>query len=37
MAVWAVTTTHDPSELGAADRVAARLADLLPALRRPAA
>ena len=30
MAVWAVATTHDPAELGAADRVAARLADLLP-------
>jgi len=37
MAVWAVATTHDPAELGAADRVAADLTELLPALRAPRA
>jgi mannitol-1-/sugar-/sorbitol-6-phosphatase len=33
MTVWAVATTHDPGELAAADRVADRLLDHLPALR----
>jgi sugar-phosphatase len=32
MAVWAVATTHDRGELAAADRVADRLLDHLPAL-----
>jgi sugar-phosphatase len=32
MIVWAVTTTHDPEELRGADRVAGRLAELLPEL-----
>jgi sugar-phosphatase len=33
MAVWAVATTHERSALSAADRVAVRLVDHLPALR----
>lgn len=33
MTVWAVSTTHHPSELGAADRIAAGLTELLPGLR----
>jgi sugar-phosphatase len=37
MAVWSVTTTHDPAALRAADRVAAGLRELLPGLRAPAA
>ena len=32
MTVWAVTTTHDPAELGDAQRVAAGLPELLAAL-----
>lgn len=32
MSVWAVTTTHAPADLGAADRVAAGLPELLAAL-----
>jgi len=32
MAVWAVTTTHDPEDLRAADRVARHLAELVPEL-----
>ena len=35
MTVWAVTTTHDPAELRAADRVAGGLTELLPGLRAP--
>lgn len=35
MTVWAVTTTHDPAELGAADRVADGLTELLPGLQAP--
>jgi sugar-phosphatase len=37
MTVWAVTTTHDASELRGASRVAAGLDELLAALARPAA
>ena len=37
MAVWAVTTTHEPEDLRAADRVAAHLTELLPGLRAPCA
>jgi mannitol-1-/sugar-/sorbitol-6-phosphatase len=32
MTVWAVTTTHDPEELGEADRIARDLAELLEPL-----
>ncbi len=37
MSVWAVATTHDAADLGAADRVAGGLTELLPALRAPRA
>jgi len=37
MTVWAVTTTHEPGELGAAHRIAAGLPELLAALRTPRA
>jgi mannitol-1-/sugar-/sorbitol-6-phosphatase len=37
MTVWAVTTTHTPEELGAADRIAGALPELLGALSRRAA
>jgi hypothetical protein len=37
MAVWSVTTTHDPADLRGADRVAPGLRELLPGLRAPAA
>ena len=37
MTVWAVATTHDPAELGAAHRIAAGLPELLADLSRRAA
>ena len=37
MSVWAVATTHDAADLGAADSVAGGLTELLPALRAPRA
>jgi sugar-phosphatase len=37
MTVWAVTTTHEPAELGAAERIAPGLPELLAELSRRAA